>query len=124
MFPETNYADGPDPLLDDIFNDPSFDPTWFDLDPDAFYSTGLNSCGFLPEVQSIVDEVDRNDLAMSIEAENSAPTPQSLAPFDSYVSPIVSLTPSDMQPITLQILILSQDMGTINTITDERAHYR
>lgn len=73
-------------MLDDIFNDPSFDPTWFDLDPDSFYSTGLNSCGFLPEVQSIVDEVDRESLMQSIEAEASAPTPVSLTPFDAYVA--------------------------------------
>ena len=57
------------------------------MDPDVFYSTGQNSCGFIPEAQSIIDEVDR-DLIESIEmgSENAAPTPISLAPFDAYVS--------------------------------------
>lgn len=76
-------------MLDDIFNDPSFDPEWFNLDPDSFYSTGLNSCGFIPEAQNIIDEVDRTDLQQSIEAlsQKGAPTPASLAPYDAYVSP-------------------------------------
>ena len=88
LFPETTYTSDCDPLIDDIFSDPNFDPEWFNLDPDSFYSTGLNSCGFIPDAPNIIDEVDRNDLVQSIEtgSETGAPTPISLAPFDTYVS--------------------------------------
>nr|POE90363.1 hypothetical protein CFP56_71088 [Quercus suber] len=41
------------------WNETTFDPEWFDLEPDTFYSMGGNSCGFLPNLPNIVDEVDR-----------------------------------------------------------------
>ena len=54
----------------DIFNDPAFDPAWFDIDP-AIYDDAAISCGFLPDVPSIVDEVDRDDVIRSIETDPS-----------------------------------------------------
>ena len=50
-----------DPFFDNFLDDPSVDPSWFDLDPEIYYGISGNSCGFLPDAPSIVDEVDSHD---------------------------------------------------------------
>lgn len=50
-----------DPVVDELWNESDFDPAWFNLQPDEYYSSGNNSCGFIPAAH-IVDEVDRADL--------------------------------------------------------------
>ncbi|EME81783.1 uncharacterized protein MYCFIDRAFT_138994 [Pseudocercospora fijiensis CIRAD86] len=45
-----------DPMLDDMWKAQTFDPEFFDLQPDAYYSAAGNTCGFLPNVPEIVDE--------------------------------------------------------------------
>ena len=47
-----------DPALDDIWNDATFDPAWFNIDPETYYSNNNNSCGFIPNAENI-DGVDR-----------------------------------------------------------------
>ena len=41
------------------FDTSQFDPAWFDLEPDSFYGKNNNSCGFIPNLPNIVDEVDK-----------------------------------------------------------------
>lgn len=67
LFPESAY-------LDDFFDDPSFDPSWFNLEPDVFYGSMGNSCGFIPDMH-IIDEVDRDNVMQS--TETNAGTPMS-----------------------------------------------
>lgn len=60
-----------DELYYDIFNDPTFDPAWFDIDPEEAYKSSAASCGFIPTVPNIVDEVDRMDVRQSTETNTS-----------------------------------------------------
>ncbi|KXS94643.1 hypothetical protein AC578_2244 [Pseudocercospora eumusae] len=54
-----------DPMLDEMWKTQTFDPEFFDLQPDAYYSAAGNTCGFLPNVPEIVDEVDQSDILLS-----------------------------------------------------------
>lgn len=56
--------------IDEPWTEGVYDPEWFDLDPVAYYGSNHNSCGFLPNVPNIVDEIDRFDVLMS--TDNSA----------------------------------------------------
>lgn len=56
-----------DSMLNDVLDTSQFDPAWFDLEPDSFYGKNNNSCGFIPNLPNIVDEVDKNDFRPSIE---------------------------------------------------------
>lgn len=60
-----------DDLYYDIFNDPAFDASWFNIDPEEAYRSSAASCGFIPTVPNIVDEVDRMDVLQSTEAITS-----------------------------------------------------
>ncbi|EMC97336.1 hypothetical protein BAUCODRAFT_33056 [Baudoinia panamericana UAMH 10762] len=62
----------PDPQYDGPLNDTLFDPAWFNLEPDEFYGSGNNSCGFIPNAP-IVDEVDRREYQPSIETATATP---------------------------------------------------
>ena len=75
MLPISELArqDENDILVDDILNDPSFDPEWFDIDPLVFYGSGGNSCGFLPNIPNIVDEVDRDGLIQTPDVVSDTP---------------------------------------------------
>lgn len=77
LFPEANYAlQGfqEDAAPDSFLNDTTYDPAWFNLEPDLYYGNNNNSCGFIPNAH-IVDEVDRKDLKQT--AETAAATPMS-----------------------------------------------
>jgi hypothetical protein len=47
-------------MLNRVIDTSQFDPAWFDLQPDSFYGKNNNSCGFIPDLPSIVDEVDKS----------------------------------------------------------------
>lgn len=75
LFPEATYAlQGieNDLQLDEVWNEGLFDPDWFDLQPDAYYASGNNSCGFIPNAP-IVDEVDKSDFRQSTETAFGTP---------------------------------------------------
>lgn len=57
-----------DPMIDDIWKNQPFDPEFFDLEPDVYYSAAGNTCGFLPNIPEIVDEVDQSDILLSMSA--------------------------------------------------------
>ncbi|KAK4539815.1 hypothetical protein LTR36_010349 [Oleoguttula mirabilis] len=106
LFPEANYmlqGMEEDTTLDALLNDTTYDPAWFDLDPDIFYSNNNNSCGFIPNAH-IVDEVDRNDMRHTTEA--SAGTPMSGIGSSAY---------SNIWAPEIQL-------NTSALITDEREH--
>ena len=78
-FPDTDYGADTDAYLDDIFNDPAFDPEWFNIDPSTFYGNSNNACGFIPDIPNIIDEVDRSDLMQTTETSvQNVPTPMSV----------------------------------------------
>ena len=54
-----------DTLLDELWQSATYDPEWFDLDPEEYYGNGNNSCGFIPNAQDIVSENYQTDLAMT-----------------------------------------------------------
>ena len=49
-----------DSMLNEVIDTSQFDPAWFDLEPDSFYGKNNNSCGFIPDLPNIVDEVDKS----------------------------------------------------------------
>lgn len=49
-------------VLDDSWQNESYDPEWFDLEPEKYYSLAGNTCGFIPNIPNIVDEVDQSDI--------------------------------------------------------------
>nr|POE56694.1 hypothetical protein CFP56_33666 [Quercus suber] len=51
-----------EPDVNEPWDEGTFDPEWFNLEPDTFYGVGGNSCGFLPNLPNIVDEVDKKSL--------------------------------------------------------------
>jgi hypothetical protein len=57
-----------DSMLNDVIDTSQFDPAWFDLEPDSFYGKNNNSCGFIPDLPNIVDEVDKSIPRPTIEA--------------------------------------------------------
>ena len=61
-----------DTTMVDLWNDSTLDPEWFNLEPDVYYTTGLNSCGFIPNLPNIIDEVDR-DVLPSTETNTATP---------------------------------------------------
>ncbi|KAK3067324.1 hypothetical protein LTR53_015884 [Teratosphaeriaceae sp. CCFEE 6253] len=63
------------------FDDTTYDPAWFNLDPDIFYDNQTHSCGFIPDA-SIVDEVDRYDFNQS--SDTTAGTPMSFSGIISF----------------------------------------
>ena len=91
----------PDGMLDDVWNDQDFNPEWFNIDPDAYYSNGLNSCGFIPNIPKIIDEVDKGDAMQSTEGA-AAPTPMSFSDTNIYAP--------------------ESQLNTSAIITDEREH--
>lgn len=52
-------------VLDETWQDQTYDPEWFDLEPDKYYSLAGNTCGFIPNIPNIVDEVDQSDILMN-----------------------------------------------------------
>lgn len=88
-------------MLDDGWNDQDFNADWFNIDPGEYYSNGLNSCGFIPNVPKIIDEVDRGDLMQSTEGA-AAPTPMSFSDTNIHAP--------------------ESQMNTSAIITDEREH--
>ena len=76
-------------LFYDIFNDPDFDPAWFDIEPADSYSGTAASCGFITDIPNIIDEVDRQSIVLSTEADAST-TPGSGLGFysDKYANPL------------------------------------
>ena len=70
LLPTSSYAIPTveaDDLIDNLWAEPVIDPDWFNIEPDEFYSNGNNSCGFIPNLPSIVDEVDKKDLNSRID---------------------------------------------------------
>ncbi|KAI5365015.1 Putative zn(2)-C6 fungal-type DNA-binding domain, fungal transcription factor [Septoria linicola] len=60
-----------DAMLDTLWKSDNFDPEFFDLQPDAYYSAAGNTCGFLPNIPEIVDEVDQSDILLSNSASGT-----------------------------------------------------
>lgn len=89
-------------MMSDVLDPSQYDPAWFDLEPDSFYGKNNNSCGFIPDLPNIVDEVDKSAPHPTIEAFN---TPGSGLDMDS-----ASMWATETQLHTSQI------------ITDEREH--
>ena len=91
LHPEANQPSQPigsDEAFYDIFNDPEFDPAWFDLEPSDFYGDSAASCGFIPSVPNIVDEVDRGDILQSIEPDTATSPASGLGFYsDKYAFP-------------------------------------
>ncbi|CAK4033020.1 C6 finger domain [Lecanosticta acicola] len=54
-----------DPMLDEVWKNQTFDPQFFDLQPDLYYSEAGNTCGFIPNIPEIVDEVDQSDILLN-----------------------------------------------------------
>lgn len=54
-----------DPMLDELWKNENFDPLFFDLVPEAYYNEAGNTCGFLPNIPEIVDEVDQSDILVN-----------------------------------------------------------
>ena len=71
LFPEKEHEDA---FLDNVWNDSSYDPAWFDIEPELYYGNNNNSCGFIPNAH-IIDEVDRQDMMQL--TEPTAATPMS-----------------------------------------------
>ncbi|KAK5732593.1 hypothetical protein LTR17_010408 [Elasticomyces elasticus] len=95
-----------DNFMDDgAFVDGPFDPEYFDLEPDVFYSAQNNSCGFIPN-SNIIDEVDRKDFKMVSDTTISTPMSMTVA----YTRSSSSFWPPEGQQTTSRIL------------TDEREH--
>ena len=71
LFPEANFAlqglqqEGAEEAL---WNDTTFDPAWFNIDPELYYANNNNSCGFIPNAH-IVDEVDRSRTRPTTDAD-------------------------------------------------------
>lgn len=99
---QQNAAVDPDAMLDDFWNDQSFDLEWFNIDPTEYYSNGLNSCGFIPNIPKIIDEVDRSDLVQQSTEGAAAPTPMSFSDMNVYAP--------------------ESQLNTSAIITDEREH--
>ncbi|SMR56775.1 unnamed protein product [Zymoseptoria tritici ST99CH_1E4] len=53
-----------DAMLDILWKDQTYDPEWFDLEPEKYYSLAGNTCGFIPNIPNIVDEVDQSGYLM------------------------------------------------------------
>jgi hypothetical protein len=136
-FPDAPFGLDPaaeDLELDDVFDESSFDPAWFNLDPDIYYDDKNNSCGFIPNAQ-IIDEVDRNDFQQSTEVVDMASgTPLSLSNFNTLVG-TDSLTGTAEYALQHQFMCnavltvrssslwqLEGQMKTSALITDEREH--
>lgn len=52
-------------IMDALWQNETYDPEWFDLEPDKYYSLAGNTCGFIPNIPNIVDEVDQSDILMN-----------------------------------------------------------
>lgn len=91
-----------DNMLNEDLDPTKFDPAWFNLEPDSFYGKNNNSCGFIPNLPDIVDEVDRLDARPTTEA------------YDARLP----------RPSTSQSLPWAADsqFHTSGLITDEREH--
>ncbi|KAM3417488.1 hypothetical protein BST61_g5732 [Cercospora zeina] len=95
-----------DAVLDDLWNTQHFDPQFFDLQPDAYYSAAGNTCGFLPNIPEIVDEVDQSDFLLSNSASG---TPLSTAIFSGSFADSTWWAPASQ-------------LNTSALITSERDH--
>lgn len=90
--------------IDSMLNDTSqFDPAWFDLEPDSFYGKNNNSCGFIPNLPNIVDEVDK-----------TLPRP-TVEPFGTPLSGLDGVDIGNLWAPETQL-------HTSQIITDEREH--
>jgi len=56
-----------DSMLNELPDTSQFDPDWFNLEPASFYGKNNNSCGFIPNLPNIVDEVDKGNVRSTIE---------------------------------------------------------
>lgn len=72
LFPDPGGGLDIDADLDALWNDATFDPAWFNLEPSEYYAEHSNSCGFIVNMD-IVDEVDRNDVMPSTEVAAATP---------------------------------------------------
>jgi hypothetical protein len=52
-------------VLDETWQPETYDPEYFDLIPEKYYSLAGNTCGFLPNIPNIVDEVDQSDILIN-----------------------------------------------------------
>ncbi|KAK4501633.1 hypothetical protein PRZ48_007442 [Zasmidium cellare] len=62
-----------DPMLDELWKNEAFDPEYFDLQPDVYYSAAGNTCGFIPNIPEIVDEVDQADMLVGANSASATP---------------------------------------------------
>jgi len=92
-----------DSMLNDVIDTSQFDPAWFDLEPDSFYGKNNNSCGFIPDLPNIVDEVDK-----------SIPRPTA----EAFGTPISGLDGVDIGNLWAP----ETQLHTSQIITDEREH--
>lgn len=95
-----------DLMLDELWTNENFDPEYFDLQPDAYYSAAGNTCGFLPNIPEIVDEVDQSDILLSNSASG---TPLSTGIFSGSYS-------------DSQLWAPESQLNTSALITSERDH--
>ena len=118
-------------MINDVLSDPSFDPEWFNLDPSVYYETGDNSCGFIPDLPNIVDEVDRDEFGQPNDPKDGSPMLGLESLTDRYV-----LSRSDRHPQSYALRtrkVLTEisnsnlwapemQLTTSAIITDEREH--
>jgi hypothetical protein len=96
------------PIPDDpLWKDQTYDPEWFDLEPDQYYSLAGNTCGFIPNIPNIVDEVDQSGVLMS---NSASATPLSTALGSTGIFSDSNLWPPESQ------------LQTSAIITHEREH--
>lgn len=95
-----------DLMLDELWKNENFDPEYFDLQPEAYYSAAGNTCGFLPNIPEIVDEVDQSDILLSNSASG---TPLSAGIFSGSFS-------------DSQLWAPESQLSTSALITSERDH--
>ncbi|QIW98446.1 hypothetical protein AMS68_003964 [Peltaster fructicola] len=108
----------------------AFDPEWFNLEPAAFYDDLGNSCGFLPNVPNIVDEVDQDpntfDIAKTLIADKDAlATHEDLGFWGSESQLQTSLIISDEREHEMAYLIrhFSESIGPWMDLFDSERHF-
>lgn len=112
-----------DPMLDEIWKTQTFDPEYFDLQPDAYYSAAGNTCGFIPNIPEIVDEVDQNDIPLSNSASGTPLFSGIISGSfsDRYVTPPFRRCVSNIQRCS-NLWAPESQLTTSALITHERDH--
>lgn len=93
-----------DAILQDILSDPSFNPDWFNIDPSDYYGANNNSCGFIPNIPNIIDEVDRSDIMQTTEMMEGTP-----------MSGLASLSDKCVVTLFIPVRIIADKLKTIDT---------